>query len=154
LCNHCPFVKHLADHLAVATSGWIDRELAVVGISSNAAEKYPPDGPEAMADEVNSRGYRFPYLFDCDQQSAIWSPAARTPDIFLFDGDHRLVYCGQYDDSRPSNGVSISGADLHAAVDAVLSGREVPELQKPSIGCNIKWKPGAEPQYFDPKGTG
>ncbi|HAN97440.1 MAG TPA: thioredoxin family protein [Planctomycetaceae bacterium] len=154
LCNHCPFVKHLADHLAVATSGWIDRGLAVVGISSNDAEKYPQDGPEAMADEANSRGYRFPYLFDGDQQIAIAYQAACTPDFFLFDRDHRLVYRGQYDDSRPSNGVSISGADLTAAVDAVLSGRDVPELQKPSIGCNIKWKPGAEPQYFDPKGTG
>jgi peroxiredoxin len=148
MCNHCPFVKHLADALAQFTSEYLTKRLAVVGINSNDAANYPADSPEQMVREAEERGYRFPYLYDETQEVAKAYRAACTPDFFLFDRDRRLVYRGQFDDSRPDNGKAITGADLRAAVDAVLAGKKPGEQQRPSIGCNIKWKPGNEPEYF------
>jgi peroxiredoxin len=148
MCNHCPFVKHLADALAQFTSEYLTKRLAVVGINSNDVANYPADSPEQMVREAEERGYRFPYLYDETQEVAKAYRAACTPDFFLFDRDRRLVYRGQFDDSRPDNGKAITGADLRAAVDAVLAGKKPGEQQRPSIGCNIKWKPGNEPEYF------
>jgi hypothetical protein len=126
----------------------MEKGLAVVGINSNDVATYPADSPEQMVREVEERGYRFPYLYDETQEVAKAYRAACTPDFFLFDRDRRLVYRGQFDDSRPDSGKPITGADLRAAVDAVLSGRKPNAEQLPSIGCNIKWKPGNEPDYF------
>jgi peroxiredoxin len=148
MCNHCPFVKHLADPLARFTAEYMEKGVAVVGINSNDVANYPADSPEQMVREAEERGYRFPYLYDETQEVAKAYRAACTPDFFLFDRDRRLVYRGQFDDSRPDNGKPITGADLRAAVDAVLAGKEPSEQQRPSIGCNIKWKPGNEPDYF------
>lgn len=148
MCNHCPFVVHLRAALASFGDEYTAKGLAVVGISSNDVENYPQDGPEEMKTEAASAGYNFAYLYDADQAAAKAYKAACTPDFFLFDADHSLVYRGQFDASRPGNGIEITGEDLKAACDAVLSGQEVPSEQKPSIGCNIKWKAGAEPEYF------
>src|SRR5690606_19618952 len=124
------------------------RGVAIVAISSNDVDGYPADSPAKMKQEAKDAGYVFPYLYDETQEVAKAYRAACTPDFFLFDKEHRLVYRGQFDDSRPGNGVPVSGNDLRAALDAVLSGKPVSEKQKPSIGCNIKWKPGNEPDYF------
>ena len=148
LSNHCPFVQHLADHLASFAREYAGKGLATVGINANDVEKYAADGPEQMKEEVVRRGYDFPYLFDASQEVAKAYRAACTPDFFLFDGSRRLVYRGQYDASRPGNGVPITGADLRAAVDAVLAGGTPSDDQTPSVGCNIKWRPGNEPDYF------
>ncbi|HPZ98737.1 MAG TPA: thioredoxin family protein [Phycisphaerae bacterium] len=148
ICNHCPYVKHIRAALAEFCREYQAKGLAVVGINSNDAEKYPDDSPAKMKEEVAAVGYTFPYLFDETQQVARAYQAACTPDFFLFDRDRRLVYRGQFDDSRPSNGKPLTGADLRAAVDAVLAGKPVPSRQIPSAGCNIKWKPGNEPDYF------
>jgi len=148
MCNHCPFVVHLREALAAFGDEYQAKGLAVVGISSNDVENYPQDGPEEMKAEAASAGYHFAYLYDADQAAAKAYKAACTPDFFLFDADHALVYRGQFDSSRPGNDVAITGEDLKTACDAVLSGAEVPTEQKPSIGCNIKWKAGAEPEYF------
>lgn len=153
MCNHCPFVKHLADHLSAQAKKWMAQGVGVVGISSNDVVAYPQDNLEAMKVEAATRGYEFPYLLDETQAVAQAYRAACTPDFFLFDSSHRLVYRGQYDDSRPSNGVAVTGSDLSAAVEAVSRGAAVASQQKPSIGCNIKWKAGSEPQYFDPQGV-
>lgn len=147
LCNHCPFVKHLREGLAEFGREYLKRGLGIVAINSNDVERYPADSPEMMAREVAEAGYPFPYLFDETQEVAKAYRAACTPDFFLFDGDRRLVYRGQFDDSRPDNGVPVTGKDLKAAADAVLEGKPVPEEQKPSLGCNIKWKPGNKPAY-------
>ncbi len=148
ICNHCPFVKHLRSGLAQFGRDYQARGLAIVAINSNDVANYPEDSPARMADEVRQAGYTFPYLYDETQAVAKAYGAACTPDFFLFDRQRRLVYRGQFDDSRPSNGRPITGADLRAAADAVLEGRPVPPNQKASIGCNIKWKPDNEPQYF------
>lgn len=148
LSNHCPYVKHIAKQLGVLTRRWIARGVAVVGINSNDVHAYPDDAPEQMVTFARQAGWDFPYLFDEDQSVAKAYRAACTPDFFLFDGDRRLVYRGQFDGSRPGNDQPVTGADLEAAVDAVLSGRPVPTEQHPSLGCNIKWKPGNEPDYF------
>jgi peroxiredoxin len=148
MCNHCPFVKHLADALAQFSAEYMANGVAVVGINSNDVANYPADSPEQMVREAEERGYRFPYLYDATQEVAKAYRAACTPDFFLFDRDRRLVYRGQFDDSRPDNGKPITGADLRAAIDAVLAGKKPSEQQRPSIGCNIKWKPGNEPDYF------
>jgi len=148
MCNHCPFVKHIADGLNAFAREYQARGLAVVGINSNDAENYPDDAPEKMAGEVEARGYTFPYLFDADQAVAKAFRAACTPDFYLFDGEKRLVYRGQFDAARPQNEEPVDGKDLRAAADAVLEGKPVPEEQTPSLGCNIKWKPGNEPDYF------
>ncbi len=148
ICNHCPFVKHLADALARFAAEYTDKGVAIVGINSNDAASYPADSPEQMVREAEERGYQFPYLYDETQEVAKAYRAACTPDFFLFDGDRRLVYRGQYDDSRPDSGIPITGKDLRAALDAVLAGKKPSESQRPSIGCNIKWRPGNEPDYF------
>ena len=140
LCNHCPFVIHLRDALAQFAREYSDRGLAIVGINSNDVESYPADAPDKMAEEKRNVGYVFPYLFDESQDVAKAYQAACTPDFFLFDGAQRLVYRGQFDDSRPDNGKAVSGADLRAAADAVLAGKPLDTEQYPSIGCNIKWK--------------
>jgi len=148
ICNHCPFVKHVADDFARLADEYQRKGVAVVAINSNDVENYPDDAPEKMADEVKQRGYTFPYLYDADQQVAQAYRAACTPDFYVFDADRRLVYRGQMDSSRPGNGEPVTGEDLRAALDAVLAGQPVREEQTPSIGCNIKWKPGNEPDYF------
>lgn len=153
LCNHCPFVKHIADELARFAAEYQARGAAVIGISSNDATKHPQDSPEQMVHEAEARGYSFPYLFDETQEVAKAYRAACTPDFFVFDGGQRLVYRGQFDSSRPGNGIPVTGRDLRTAVDAVLAGRPVPADQKPSIGCNIKWQTSQEPEYFDPVGV-
>lgn len=140
MCNHCPFVKHLRKGLAEFAREYTEKGLGMVGISANDASSYPQDGPEEMVREKEEAGYVFPYLYDETQNIARAYAAACTPDFFLFDRKRRLVYRGQFDDSRPGNDHPVTGADLRAAVDAVLAGQPVPDSQKPSIGCNIKWK--------------
>lgn len=148
MCNHCPFVKHIAPELALTAMDFAERGIAVVGINSNDAASHPADAPERMAEEVAARGYHFPYLFDADQSVARAYRAACTPDFYLFDGARRLVYRGQFDGARPGNQVPVTGADLRFAVDALLADRPIREPQRPSLGCNIKWKPGHEPDYY------
>ncbi|MFY9253777.1 MAG: thioredoxin family protein [Fuerstiella sp.] len=148
MCNHCPFVIHLRSALAAFGDQYQAKGLAMVGISSNDVDAYPQDGPELMKAEAAAAGYKFPYLFDADQSIAKAYKAACTPDFFLFDADHALVYRGQFDFSRPGNGMDVTGNDLKAACDAVLTGKEPAAEQMPSIGCNIKWKAGSEPEYF------
>ncbi|HSQ69616.1 MAG TPA: thioredoxin family protein [Steroidobacteraceae bacterium] len=146
-CNHCPFVKHIRTEFARFASEYGPRGLAIVAINSNDLDAYPQDGPAAMRQEAEEFGYGFPYLLDETQQVAKAYHAACTPDFFLFDGQRRLVYRGQFDDSRPGSDRPVTGADLRGAVDAVLAGREVNPEQMPSLGCNIKWKPGGAPDY-------
>ena len=148
MCNHCPYVKHVREGLAKMGRDYQAKGVAVVGINSNDVIGFPQDSPEKMAQEVRSAGYTFPYLYDESQQVATAYRAACTPDFFLFDRDRKPVYRGQMDDSRPGNGIPVTGADLRAAMDAVLQAGPIPEKQKPSMGCNIKWKPGNEPDYF------
>jgi peroxiredoxin len=148
MCNHCPFVRHILDHLLELAKEYQAKGVAVVGINSNDVESYPDDRPEMMAKIAREKGFPFPYLYDETQEVAKSYRAACTPDFFLFDGQRRLAYRGQMDDSRPGNHEPITGADLRAALEAVLAGRPVPERQRPSMGCNIKWKPGNEPEYF------
>ena len=147
ICNHCPYVKHIRSALADLGREYQKRGAAIVAISSNDAENYPEDGPEKMKQEARAAGYVFPYLYDETQAVALAYYAACTPDIFLFDKSRRLVYRGQFDDSRPGNGRPVTGKDLRAALDATLSGHAVPEPQTPSVGCNIKWKAGHAPNY-------
>ena len=155
ICNHCPFVKHVAEQLKLLADDYRDQGLAVVAINSNDVDNYPDDAPEKMAEEKVARGYQFPYLFDADQSVAIEYHAACTPDFFLFDADQKLAYRGQLDSSRPKQDPPqpVTGEDLRAAIDNVLAGQPVPEPHRPSLGCNIKWKSGNEPGYFDPAGT-
>lgn len=148
ICNHCPYVKHIRAGWADLAREYRERGVAIVGISSNDAHAYPADDPERMAEEVTAAGYTFPYLFDADQTVAKAYRAACTPDFYLFDSQHQLVYRGQMDDSRPGNNIPVTGNDLRAAMDAVLTGLAVSPSQKPSIGCNIKWTAGNEPDYF------
>ena len=140
ICAHCPFVKHIEKDLAQFGNDYAGKPLAIVAISSNDAVAYPADNPEGLKQQAETFGFTFPYLFDETQAVAKAYDAVCTPDIFLFDKDWKLAYRGQFDASRPGNGVPVTGADLRAAVDAVLAGRPAPEDQKPSIGCNIKWK--------------
>jgi peroxiredoxin len=148
ICNHCPFVLHVLPHFVRLAAEYQGRGVGIVGISSNDVKSYPQDGPAAMAKLATDRGMTFPYLYDESQEVAKAYGAACTPDFYLFDAQRRLVYRGQMDDSRPGNNRPVTGADLRAALDAVLAGQPVPADQKPSIGCNIKWKPGNEPGYF------
>jgi peroxiredoxin len=148
ICNHCPFVKHVASELARLARDYQPQGLAMVGINANDTDAYPEDAPDKMVQEAQRQGYSFPYLLDSTQEVAKAYRAACTPDFFLFDQQRRLVYRGQLDDSRPGNGIPVTGKDLRAAIDAVLAGRPVPEPQRASIGCNIKWRPGNEPDYF------
>ncbi len=147
ICNHCPFVKHIAPGLAELGRDYGPRGVAVVAINSNDIEKYPDDSPEKMAQEARTVGYTFPYLLDETQEVAKAYTAACTPDFFLYDADRKLVYRGEFDASRPNNEVPVTGADLRAALDAALAGEPPLAEQKASIGCNIKWKPGNEPAY-------
>jgi thiol-disulfide isomerase/thioredoxin len=146
MCSHCPYVRHIRSHFAGLAKEYQARGVAIVGINSNDVQAFPDDRPEKMAEEIREMGYTFPYLYDETQEVAKAFQAACTPDFFLFDRNRVLVYRGQYDDSRPKNGRPITGADLRAALDAALAGRPVSAKQTPSMGCNIKWKPGNEPQ--------
>lgn len=150
ICNHCPYVKHIRQELAHFGREYQAKGLAIMGINSNDAEQYPEDSPERMIEEKAIIGYTFPYLYDETQQVAQAYQAACTPDFFLFDKDRRLVYRGQFDDSRPGNDKPVTGADLRAAADAVLAGQPLPAEQMPSVGCNIKWKLSGESEYFGP----
>ena len=149
ICSHCPFVKHVRAGFASLVAEYRKRGVAVVAIASNDAQAHPEDGPEGMAAEAKAAGYTFPYLFDETQEVAKAYGAACTPDFFVFDRERRLFYRGQMDASRPGNGVPVTGADLRAALDAALAGGPAPAQQRPSLGCNIKWKPGNEPGYFE-----
>ncbi|XHC26482.1 MAG: thioredoxin family protein [Phycisphaerales bacterium] len=148
MCNHCPFVVHVKDQLAKLGQDYKDADLGIVAISSNDAEKYPEDSPEKMKAFAAANGFAFPYLFDDDQSVAKMYKASCTPDFFLYDESRLLAYRGQLDSSRPGNDEPNDGADLRAAIDAVLRGEQPSAEQMPSIGCNIKWKPGNEPEYF------
>jgi peroxiredoxin len=148
MCNHCPYVIHIRAGLAQLAKDYLPRGVGIVGINSNDAKNYPDDSPTKMKLEVQKAGYTFPYLYDETQSVAKSYRAACTPDIFLFDKNQKLVYRGQFDDSRPGNGISVTGKDLRAALDAVLAGKSVSEKQKASMGCNIKWKADNEPDYF------
>jgi peroxiredoxin len=148
MCNHCPFVIHIRDAFVRFAAEYRERGLAVVGINSNDVVAHPDDSPARMKEDARKHGYPFPYLYDESQSVAKAYQAACTPDFFLFDRTHKLVYRGQFDDSRPQSGLPVTGADLRAASDAVLSGKPVAAMQKPSIGCNIKWTAGQEPKYF------
>ena len=148
ICNHCPYVQHVRHELARVGKDYLGRGVAMVAINSNDVRAYPDDRPERMKEEKELVGYPFPYLFDESQEVAKAYGAACTPDFYVFDRERRLVYRGQLDDSRPGNRIPVTGKDLRAALDAVLAGRPVSSEQQPSIGCNIKWKPGNAPEYF------
>jgi len=148
ICNHCPFVRHVRQEFARFANEYQARGLGVVGIMSNDIAAFPQDDQEGMKQEAHEVGYTFPYLLDATQEVAKQFRAACTPDLFLFDRSGALIYRGQFDDSRPGNNVPVTGADLRAAADALLSGKDLPATQKASIGCNIKWKKGNEPDYF------
>lgn len=147
LSRHCPFVKHVQEKLAEVCNSYLQEGLGVVAICSNDTEKYPGDGPDNMREQAREVGFRFPYLFDESQEVARAYGAACTPDFFLFDDELKLAYRGQFDSSRPSNDIPVTGAHLVRAIEAVLAGDPVPAEQVPSMGCNIKWKPGNEPAY-------
>jgi len=153
MCNHCPYVKHVASELTRVSRDYMPKGMGFVGISSNDVDAHPDDAPEMMKAEAIKQGYPFPYLYDADQSVAVAYRAACTPDIFVFDSAHRLVYRGQLDDSRPKTDRPLTGKDLRGALDCLLADQTVATEQKPSIGCNIKWKNGAEPDYFNPAGT-
>jgi peroxiredoxin len=146
LCNHCPYVKHVVQEIARIAAAYQARGVGIVAISSNDVAQHPEDGPDAMAAFAREHGFTFPYLYDEPQGVARAYQAACTPDFFLFGADRALVYRGQMDGARPGNGVPIDGRDLRAALDATLSGAPVSELQQPSLGCSIKWKPGSAPE--------
>jgi len=145
ICNHCPFVKHIEEELVRLSNEYIQKGIGFIAISSNDVENYPDDSPEEMA----KKDYPFPYLYDETQETAKAYKAACTPDFFVFDENRSLLYRGQFDDSRPGNDKPVTGNDLRKALDALLNGNTIPEdEQKPSMGCNIKWKKGNEPEYF------
>ncbi|MFN6514356.1 MAG: thioredoxin family protein [Nostoc sp. CreGUA01] len=148
ICRHCPFVKHVQQELAQLGKDYFTSDLAIVAISANDAKNYPDDAPESLKAFVTEQGFTFTLCYDESQETAKAYTAACTPDFFLFDGSRQLVYRGQLDDSRPSNGKPVTGADLRAAIEAVLADKPVATEQKPSVGCNIKWKPGNQPSYF------
>ena len=150
ICRHCPFVTHIRHGFAAFAREYQRRGLAIVGINSNDIDEFPEDGPEGMREEAAQAGYTFPYLFDETQEVAKAFRAACTPDLFLFDRDRKLVYRGRFDESRPRMNppAPVTGRDIRAAADAVLSGSPVPQDQKGSVGCNIKWKLGNAPEYF------
>ena len=153
MCNHCPYVKHVASELTLVSNDYMPKGVGFVGISSNDIVAHPDDSPEMMKLEAAKQGYAFPYLYDADQSVAVAYKAACTPDIFVFDSSHRLVYRGQLDDSRPKTDKPLTGKDLRSALDSLLAGESVASEQRPSIGCNIKWKNGGEPEYFNPAGS-
>lgn len=140
ICTHCPYVKHVEKGLAALGVDYDGKGLGIVAIGSNDAETYPDDAPEGLREQAQRLGFRFPYLYDETQDVAKAYHAACTPDFFLFDSEMKLAYRGQFDSSRPNSGVPVTGQDLRAAMDAVIAGKPVPNDQKPSIGCNIKWR--------------
>jgi len=152
MCNHCPYVKHIASELTKVSNDYLAKGIAFVGISSNDAVAFPDDSPEMMKLEVTKQGYQFPYLYDPTQEVAISYHAACTPDFFVFDADFKLVYRGQLDDSRPKTDKPLTGKDLRNAMDCILKNESVPEPHRPSIGCNIKWLQDKEPDYFSSTG--
>ncbi len=145
ICNHCPYVKHIQSGLAAFGNDYADADVDIIAISSNDAVQYPDDAPDRLGAVSREVGYNFPVLYDESQDVAKAYTAACTPDFFLFDGDHKLVYRGRFDESRPNSGVPVTGADLRSALDAVLADDAVAADQFPSMGCGIKWKPGNEP---------
>ncbi len=147
-CNHCPYVLHILEFFAAFANVAQRRGLGVVMISANDVAGYPADAPDKMVELAEHYRFESPYLYDELQQVALAYRAACTPDFFLFDADHRLVYRGQFDSARPGKDIPVTGEDLAVAVDAVLTGKEVPAEQQPSVGCNIKWRAGNEPDYF------
>jgi peroxiredoxin len=147
MCNHCPFVKHVLHVMVDLIKRYQAKGIAIVGINSNDVANFPDDQPEKMAEVAKKAGFTFPYLFDQSQEVAKTYHAACTPDFFLFDKERKLVYRGQMDDSRPGSEVPVTGVDLIRAMDSVLAGRDISIDQKPSMGCNIKWKQGNEPEY-------
>lgn len=148
LCRHCPYVKHIQSELAAMARDYEDADLAIVAINSNDTETYPEDDPAGMRAQAEEEGFTFPYLYDETQEVAKAYSAACTPDFFLFDADRKLVYRGQFDSSRPGSEVPVTGEDLRAAIDALLADQPIDPNQRPSVGCNIKWKAGNEPEYF------
>ncbi|MDZ8223817.1 thioredoxin family protein [Nostoc sp. ChiVER01] len=148
ICRHCPFVKHIQQELVQLGKDYFTSDLAIVAISANDAQNYPDDAPESLQAFATEQGFNFTLCYDESQETAKAYTAACTPDFFVFDEQRQLVYRGQLDDSRPSNGKPVTGADLRAAIEAVLAGKPVTSDQKPSVGCNIKWKPGNQPSYF------
>ncbi len=148
LCNHCPYVKHIQSGLVALGCDYEQKNVAIVAISANDPGTHPNDSPEKLGQESKQAGYRFPVLFDADQSVAKAYTAACTPDFFLFDSTLQLAYRGQFDASRPGSDVSVTGSDVRTAIDAVLAGTSVPSKQTASLGCNIKWRPGNEPEYF------
>ena len=148
MCNHCPYVKHLRSGLAQLARDYLPKGVTILGINSNDVANYPADSPAKMAEEAKAAGYIFPYLYDESQEVAKAYRAACTPDFYVFDHEKVLVYRGEFDDSRPGNGIPVTGKALRTALDAVLAGKPVSPQQKPSLGCNIKWKPGNGPDYF------
>lgn len=153
MCNHCPFVKHVAPELVRLFADYGPRGVSIVGISSNDVSAYPDDSPALMKAEAQTQGYTFPYLYDETQSVAKAYRAACTPDFYVFDSNQRLVYRGQLDDSRPKSDIPVTGRDIRNALDNLLAGSPLAENQRPSIGCNIKWKQGAEPEYFSATGA-
>ncbi len=147
-CNHCPFVKQIAARVGELADSYLPQGVGFVSITSNDVAYKPEDGVDRMPAFIKEYGIHFPYLYDESQAVARAYRAACTPDFYLFDGEHRLVYRGQFDDARPGNDAPVTGADLEAAIKAVLEGKPQTELQKASLGCNIKWKAGNEPDYF------
>ncbi|MDX2054289.1 MAG: thioredoxin family protein [Polyangiaceae bacterium] len=146
-CNHCPYVKHIRNEFVLFARECAKQGVRVVAISSNDEVKYPQDGPVAMAAEARSAGYEFPYLFDASQETAKAFGAACTPDLYLFDAAGKLFYHGQFDESRPSAAVAVTGSDLRGAVALLLANHSPPSRQRPSVGCSIKWRPGNAPSY-------
>ncbi len=147
VCNHCPYVKHVAHALGDAARRWVDAGIGVVGINSNDASQYPEDRPERMVEQAEAWKWSFPYLVDADQTAALAYKAACTPDFFLFDSSGALVYRGRFDGSTPGNNVPLTGEELDAAVSALVAGTPISTDQRPSVGCSIKWKPGNEPGW-------
>lgn len=148
ICQHCPFVKHVQDELAKIGHDYVPQNVGILAVSANSVQTHPQDSPENLKEMAENLKFNFPYCYDETQEMAKAYTAACTPDFFVFDGDRKLVYRGQLDDSRPGNDVMVTGQDLRAAIDTVLAGRSLSADQKPSIGCNIKWAPGNEPDYF------
>ena len=148
ICRHCPYVVHVKDELARLGKDYAKKDAGIVAISANDAANYPDDAPEQLKAMAQELGFTFPFCYDESQETATAYTAACTPDFFLFDANRKLVYRGQLDDSRPGNGKPLNGKDLRAAIDAVLAGKPVSADQKPSVGCNIKWKKGREPVYY------
>jgi peroxiredoxin len=147
ICRHCPYVRHVRKGLAELGRDYRDQDVGIVAISANDPAAYPEDAPQSLAEEAREAGYTFPYLFDETQEVARAYTAACTPDFFLFDADRKLAYRGQFDSSRPGNDAPVTGQELRAALDAVLADGPVPQDQRPSVGCTIKWRPGNEPGY-------